>query len=49
VAALATQVEANAQAIQALNELAVLLNQDVLSLQDRVTALEKGSGRPAGR
>jgi hypothetical protein len=34
-------VEANAQAIQALNELAVLLNQDVLSLQDRVTALEK--------
>jgi len=42
VAALATQVEANAQAIQALNELAVLLNQDVLSLQDRVTALEKG-------
>jgi hypothetical protein len=41
LAALATQVEANAQAIQALNELAVLLNQDVLSLQDRVTALEK--------
>jgi polyhydroxyalkanoate synthesis regulator phasin len=35
-------VEANAQAIQTLNELAVLLNQDVLSLQDRVTALEKG-------
>lgn len=34
-------MEANAQAIQALNELAVLLNQDVLSLQDRVTALEK--------
>jgi archaellum component FlaC len=42
LAALATQVEANAQAIQVLNELAVLLNQDVLSLQDRVTALEKG-------
>ncbi|WP_253665531.1 S-layer homology domain-containing protein [Thermus scotoductus] len=42
LAALQTQVEANAQAIQALNELAVLLNQDVLSLQDRVTALEKG-------
>jgi archaellum component FlaC len=41
LAALATQVEANAQTIQALNELAVLLNQDVLSLQDRVTALEK--------
>lgn len=42
VAALQTQVEANAGAIQALNELAVLLNQDVLTLQDRVTALEKG-------
>jgi archaellum component FlaC len=42
LAALSTQVEANAQAIQTLNELAVLLNQDVLSLQDRVTALEKG-------
>jgi archaellum component FlaC len=42
LAALSTQVEANAQAIRALNELAVLLNQDVLSLQDRVTALEKG-------
>jgi predicted nucleic acid-binding Zn-ribbon protein len=41
VAALATQVEANAQAIQVLSELAVLLNQDVLSLQDRVTVLEK--------
>jgi archaellum component FlaC len=41
LAALSTQVEANAQAIQTLNELAVLLNQDVLSLQDRVTALEK--------
>ncbi|MFN4232865.1 S-layer homology domain-containing protein [Thermus sp.] len=41
LASLQTQVEANAQAIQALNELAVLLNQDVLSLQDRVTALEK--------
>ncbi len=38
VAALGTQVEANAQAIQALNELAVLLNQDVLSLQDQVKA-----------
>ncbi|GAA5336908.1 S-layer homology domain-containing protein [Thermus antranikianii] len=42
LASLQTQVEANAQAIQALNELAVLLNQDVLALQDRVTALEKG-------
>lgn len=42
VAALSTQVEANAQAIRVLNELAILLNQDVLSLQDRVTALEKG-------
>jgi archaellum component FlaC len=43
VAALATQVEANAQAIQALNELAVLLNQDVLSLRDQVAALQKGA------
>jgi archaellum component FlaC len=43
VAALATQVEANAQAIQALNELAVTLNQDVLSLRDQVAALEKGA------
>ncbi|MDW8358543.1 S-layer homology domain-containing protein, partial [Thermus sp.] len=42
LAALGTQVEANSQAIQALNELAVLLNQDVLTLQDRATALEKG-------
>ena len=42
VAALSTQVEANAQAIQALNELAVLLNQDVFSLQSRLAALEKG-------
>jgi archaellum component FlaC len=42
LSALSTQVKANAQAIQALNELAVLLNQDILSLQDRVTALEKG-------
>ncbi|GAB5602937.1 S-layer homology domain-containing protein [Thermus sp. FJN-A] len=42
LASLGTQVEASAQAIQALNELAVLLNQDVLALQDRVTALEKG-------
>ncbi|MGQ9735950.1 MAG: S-layer homology domain-containing protein [Thermaceae bacterium] len=41
VAGLQSQVEANAGAIQALNELAVLLNQDVLALQDRVTALEK--------
>lgn len=42
LAALQSQVGANASAIQALNELAVLLNQDVLTLQDRVTALEKG-------
>ncbi|MCX7602310.1 MAG: S-layer homology domain-containing protein, partial [Meiothermus sp.] len=41
VAALKTQVEADADSIRALNELAVLLNQDVPSLQDRVTALEK--------
>jgi hypothetical protein len=44
VAALKTQVEADADSIRALNELAVLLNQDVLSLQDRVTALEKQLG-----
>ncbi|MDT7921249.1 MAG: S-layer protein, partial [Meiothermus sp.] len=44
VAALRTQVEADADSIRALNELAVLLNQDVLSLQDRVTALEKQLG-----
>jgi len=44
VAALKTQVEADAESIRALNELAVLLNQDVLSLQDRVTALEKELG-----
>jgi hypothetical protein len=42
IAALSTQVETNAQAIQALNELAVLLNQDVFSLQSRLAALEKG-------
>ncbi|WP_158539615.1 S-layer homology domain-containing protein [Meiothermus sp. QL-1] len=41
VAALKTQLEADADSIRALNELAVLLNQDVLSLQDRVTAVEK--------
>lgn len=41
VAALKTQIEADADSIRALNELAVLLNQDVLSLQDRVTAVEK--------
>ncbi|RIH86067.1 S-layer homology domain-containing protein [Calidithermus roseus] len=41
VAALKSEVEANADSISALNELAVLLNQDVLSLQDRVTAVEK--------
>lgn len=41
LAALQTQVEADADSIRALNELAVLLNQDVLSLQDRATALEK--------
>lgn len=44
VAALKTQVEADADSIRALNELAVLLNQDVLALQDRVTALEKQLG-----
>ena len=44
IATLKTQVEADADSIRALNELAVLLNQDVLSLQDRVTALEKQLG-----
>lgn len=42
--ALRSQVEADSDSIRALNELAVLLNQDVLSLQDRVTALEKSLG-----
>ncbi|AEB10897.1 S-layer homology domain-containing protein [Marinithermus hydrothermalis] len=41
LAALRSLVEANADSIKALNDLAVLLNQDVLELQDRVTALEK--------
>ena len=44
VDAVGAQASANADSIKALNELAVLLNQDVLSLQDRVTALEKASG-----
>lgn len=44
LAALKTQAEADSDSIRALNELAVLLNQDVLSLQDRVTALEKQLG-----
>ncbi|MGK0618567.1 S-layer homology domain-containing protein [Meiothermus cerbereus] len=44
IATLKTQLEADADSIRALNELAVLLNQDVLSLQDRVTALEKQLG-----
>jgi len=38
------KVDANSDSIKALNELSVMLNQDVLSLQDRVTALEKMSG-----
>ena len=38
------KVDANSDSIKALNELSVMLNQDVLSLQDRVTALEKASG-----
>lgn len=41
LAALRSEIEAGADSISALNELAVLLNQDVLSLQDRVTAIEK--------
>ena len=44
VATVKTQLEADADSIRALNELSVLLNQDVLSLQDRVTALEKNLG-----
>ncbi|MBI5812735.1 MAG: S-layer homology domain-containing protein [Meiothermus silvanus] len=44
VATVKTQLEADADSIRALNELSVLLNQDVLSLQDRVTALEKSVG-----
>ncbi|WP_457637693.1 S-layer homology domain-containing protein [Oceanithermus sp.] len=40
---LSSQVAANSDSIKALNELSVMLNQDVLSLQDRVTALEKAS------
>lgn len=39
------QASSNADSIKALNELAVLLNQDVLSLQDRVTKLEKSAGQ----
>ncbi len=41
LAELRSLVDANADSIKALNDLAVLLNQDVLELQDRVTALEK--------
>lgn len=44
LATVKTQLEADADSIRALNELSVLLNQDVLSLQDRVTALEKSVG-----
>lgn len=44
LAAVKTEADANADSIKALNELAVLLNQDVLSLQDRVTALESTVG-----
>ena len=47
VDAMGAQVSANSDSIKALNELSVMLNQDVLSLQDRVTALEKaGTGAP---
>jgi hypothetical protein len=42
LAALSVQVEADAQAVQALNELAVLLNQEVFFLQSRLAAVEKG-------
>jgi len=37
------ETAANADSIKALNELSVMLNQDILSLQDRVTALEKAT------
>lgn len=36
-----TAVEANTDAIAALNDIAALLNSDILSLQDRTTLLEK--------
>ncbi len=50
LAALKTKVDANADSVKALNELAVLLNQDVLSLQDRVATLEKMmTGAPKGK
>jgi hypothetical protein len=39
---LGATVEGQADSIAALNDLVVLLNQDVLSLQDRVTQLERG-------
>lgn len=44
VAAAKTQLEADGDSIRALNELAVLLNQDVLTLQDRATGAEKALG-----
>ena len=40
--ALRADVDDNASSIAALNDLTVLLNQDILSLQDRVSALETG-------
>ncbi len=40
--ALRADVDDNASSIAALNDLTVLLNQDILSLQDRVSALESG-------
>ncbi|AFZ66678.1 S-layer homology domain-containing protein [Deinococcus peraridilitoris] len=39
---LRADVDDNASSIAALNDLTVLLNQDILSLQDRVSALETG-------
>lgn len=47
IATTKTQLEADADSIRALNELAVLLNQDVLTLQDRITAAEKALGDAA--
>jgi len=40
--AIRADVDDNASSIAALNDLTVLLNQDILSLQDRVSALESG-------
>ncbi|ADV66214.1 S-layer homology domain-containing protein [Deinococcus maricopensis] len=46
---LRADVDDNASSIAALNDLTVLLNQDILNLQDRVSALESGTGDLVGR